>query len=275
MSTTGINELLIEARTKLMEFAARNRLNEEMATTFSLLLMYPEKAFIAWCGDTRVYHLRAGKILFKTEDHSLVNALKKEGEITEEEARLHPQKNIILRAIKADGSPIDADSHWIEELQEGDYFLLCTDGVLENISDDDIQSLLSENDTAKTDLAKSFQALCYGRTRDNYSMYLVRLGVMAAREKKSSLSISRILVILAVLLTFVLMAVYFKGRTTRNSEPVRKDSATQTLIQSSKHDSLPYVEIEGDETDSEKLDSAIHAQMKAKDLGKPDSNQTR
>ena len=275
LSTVLINELLIDARAGLMEFASKNGLNEEMATTFSLLSLFPEKAFVAWCGDTRVYHVRAGKILFKTEDHSLVNALKKEGEITEEEARLHPQKNIILRAVKADGSPIDAEAHWIGDIQEGDFFLLCTDGVLENISDEDIQHLLSGTDRQKKDLTESFQELCYGRTRDNYSMYLVRLGVQIETKPPGARSPAKILLITSIVLIFIFLAVYIRGKAIRTEQLIQKDSTTRPVIQNVKHDSLPYLEIVSDETDSENVDTGVHDPIKAKNKLESDSSGTR
>lgn len=175
MSATRVNELLRQAKHELVQHAARNRMNSNMATTFTLLALSDKKAFVAWCGDSRVYQIRKGRIIYRTSDHSLVNSLVKSGEITEQEARRHPQKNIILRAIKADESPIEADSGVIEDVQNGDYFMLCTDGLLENIADDKLESILQEHASTGTDLTATFQQLCRGKTKDNYSMYLIRV----------------------------------------------------------------------------------------------------
>ena len=170
-----MNRLLEEARQKLVEYATLKGLGTDMATTFTLLQLMKGKAFIAWCGDSRVYHLRKNEILFRTEDHSLVNSLVRKGELTEEEGRTHPQKNLLLNAVRADDPNPEADGHWITDIQEGDYFLLCTDGLLENISDADVRFLLHQNELGEISLVKAFRQYALDKTRDNYSMYLVRV----------------------------------------------------------------------------------------------------
>ena len=265
MSADMINELLTEARQKLMDFAEEQGLNDDMATTFSLVILYDQKAFIAWCGDTRVYHLRGGEALYKTEDHSLVNTLVKEGEITEEEARLHPQKNIILRAIKADASPIDADGHWIKDLRDGDYFMLCTDGLLENVTDKDIKFLLNQNDKGKIDLVKSFQQFCFNKTRDNYSMYLIKIRLAKMPKPARSKAGFFIFLLLLVIISSVLLGVYYSDRNHKMENRTLinrpKDSGSARLDEGQVRDSLPYVEIEKD-------DQADSELMKNSGLGK-------
>ena len=253
MSSALINELLEEGRRKLMKYAADQGLNDDMATTFSMLILYDQRAFIAWCGDTRVYHLRHGIVLYKTEDHSLVNTLVKEGEITDEEARLHPQKNIILRAVKADGSPIDAEGYWVDEVQDGDYFMLCTDGILENVTDADIKFLLNQNDKGKIKLVKSFQQFCFNKTRDNYSMYLVKIR-MAGKQKSKGSRVGYVVFFLLLIISLALFGIYYsQGKQRRkNMNPVnRADSSAIRSDQVPSRDSLPYVEFEkNDEGDS-------------------------
>jgi len=175
LSIERINNLLGEARTVLSEYARTEQAGKDMATTFTLLALHTEKAFIAWCGDSRVYHFRAGKILYKTDDHSLVNSLVKTGEISEADAMTHPQKNVILKAIKADSTLIEAEGGWSSQIEEGDYFLLCTDGLLENWRDDALADLLSSPHEDNENLADLFQKRSFNRTRDNYSMYLVQI----------------------------------------------------------------------------------------------------
>lgn len=176
LSAEHITQLLYQAKDQLITYAMDNGLNQDMATTFSLLVLQPGKALIAWCGDTRVYHVREGNILYQTEDHSLVHTLVKNGEITEEEAQHHPHKNIILQAIKADESIIEAAAHVITDIQAGDFFLLCTDGLLEQINASDLQSILKSNNGQHNDIVSRFREKCFGNTRDNYSMYLLQTG---------------------------------------------------------------------------------------------------
>jgi len=206
LSAIEVDQFLSDARDVLVEFAREKGLSPDMATTFTLLVLSDTKAFIAWCGDSRVYHIRKGEILYKTSDHSLVNSLVKSGEITEEEANIHPKKNIILRAIKADESIIETDFHLIEEVKDGDYFMLCTDGLLENITDKDLRFLLTKNDEGNIDIVEAFQQFCRGKTRDNYSMYLMKVStkqkVVENNKRKYSTFLFLTLVTIASVLIF-------------------------------------------------------------------------
>ncbi|MBC8032933.1 MAG: serine/threonine-protein phosphatase [Chitinophagaceae bacterium] len=181
ISVPLINRFLQEGINQLAEYAEKHTMSTDMATTFSLLALYDNKAFIAWCGDTRVYHIRDGEVLYKTADHSLVGTLVKSGELTEEEALLHPQKNVILRAVKLEEAPAEAEGHIVKDLKDGDYFMLCTDGLLENITDKDLRFLLTHNENGTIDLVKSFQQFCYNKTKDNYSMYLLQTSIGSKR----------------------------------------------------------------------------------------------
>jgi protein phosphatase len=161
MSGELINKLLIEARDRLITYAREYRLDTDLATTFSMLILYDQRALMSWYGDSRIYHLRGGEILFRTEDNSIVS---------------QPIRNTATaRGIKADSSPINAETKWIEDVQDGDYFLLCSKGIIENVSDDEIKLLVSQNDKADIDLTGSFRRLAFEKTPDNYSMYLIRL----------------------------------------------------------------------------------------------------
>ena len=200
LNSEVINNLLKTAQHKLVDYARERGLNEDMATTFSLLVLNGSRAFISWCGDSRVYHIRNGKILYKTSDHSLVNTLVKSGEITEAEAAAHPQKNIILKAIRADYSPIEAEAIWINNIEDGDYFLLCTDGLLENISDNDLESLIQKTNPEEEAMIYAFQQCCFSKTRDNYSMYLLQTGPgTSGVPAKRKLLIGSLLVLFAIL----------------------------------------------------------------------------
>ncbi|MEO6670248.1 MAG: protein phosphatase 2C domain-containing protein [Ferruginibacter sp.] len=208
MSDAVVNGLLREATKSLINHAQQNGLNTDMATTFTLLVLADSKVFISWCGDSRIYHIRKGEILYKTADHSLVNSLIKTGEITEKEALHHPRKNVILRAVKADGTTPEADHHLINDVMDGDYFMLCTDGLLENITDKDLTFLLTQNDNGSIDLIKGFQQFCQGKTKDNYSMYLIKVKL----NKKSSgykKKIATLAIFLAMLIT---ASVFILGR---------------------------------------------------------------
>jgi len=181
-----INGLLEAARLQLVEHALLKGLGKDMATTFTLLYLMKDRAYIAWCGDSRVYHLRGDRVLFRTTDHSLVHSLVRTGELSEEDARDHPQRNLLLKAIRADEPGPEAEGHWVEDIREGDHFLLCTDGLLENISDADVLFLLQQSEHREMYLAKAFRTYCYNKTRDNYSMYLIQVSPEPAASAGSA-----------------------------------------------------------------------------------------
>lgn len=113
--------------------------DKKMGTTMTMLCLHSEGATIAHIGDSRVYHIRPGttgedtQILFETEDHSLINALIKIGEMTKEEALHSNQKNVITRAMQPNlEKRHKADIHHISDILPGDYFFLCSDGMLED-----------------------------------------------------------------------------------------------------------------------------------------------
>lgn len=260
--TSGfINDQLDIARQRLIEYAQTHRLNRDMATTFCMLALADKKAFIAWSGDSRVYHLRNGEVLYKTSDHSLVNTLVKKGEITEEDALLHPQKNIILKAIKADGSPIETEDTRIENTREGDYFLLCSDGLFENITEKDIKFFLNQNDRGHFDLVNAFQQKCFNNTRDNYSMYLVKIQ-KNERPPAIPFSVYQILLFLLVIAaTFAVGILFFSKNNDLPIQPspviTKKDSMRTEIKPVVPKDSLPYVEIvNSTESDSDRTKEA-------------------
>lgn len=114
------NRVIIEAGNKDQELRG-------MGSTATVLLITGQSAFAAHVGDSRIYQFRGGKKVFRTFDHSLVFERVKQGIITEEQARLAVDSNIITRALGID-SDVQVD---IEELpfEKGDRFILCSDGI--------------------------------------------------------------------------------------------------------------------------------------------------
>ena len=149
-----------------------------MSTTLTLVWLDDQanRAVVAWVGDSRVYQMRQGKVQFMTDDHSLVNELVKRGELRPEDAAHHPQRNVILRAISADSAqPAKADVVEITDLQIGDYFLLCSDGILESIDEPTLSALLPNADIDLAEARLSILEACELFSHDNFSMYLFHI----------------------------------------------------------------------------------------------------
>ena len=107
-----------------------------MGTTLVAALAGEEEALILNEGDSRAYHINQNGIALVTRDHSLVESMVDRGDITEEEARRHPSRNLITRAL---GPDISADCDgYICPMQAGEYLLLCSDGLVNTVTDQEM-----------------------------------------------------------------------------------------------------------------------------------------
>jgi serine/threonine protein phosphatase PrpC len=113
--------------------------------TTAVCLVQEGAAFWAHIGDSRVYHLRHGKILTRTRDHSHVELLLREGKITEEELPTHPMRNFVECCLGGDPSIPEMTVSGRHVLQPGDVLLLCTDGIWANLRDSDIAGFFKED----------------------------------------------------------------------------------------------------------------------------------
>jgi serine/threonine protein phosphatase PrpC len=168
-----IDDALLQAETVLNAFAKTQTLPKGMATTLTLLHLHSQGATIAHIGDSRVYQIREGKVVFKTHDHSWVNELVSQGVITPEQARTHPQRNVIARAIQAE-KPAKADVTLRTDLQPNDYFLMCSDGILESCAEESLLLLLQQNRSNEQKISM-IQEQCRLHSKDNFSCYLIQI----------------------------------------------------------------------------------------------------
>ena len=160
----------------------------KMASTLTLLYFSKEenKALIGWVGDSRIYHIRNGKILFQTKDHSEVQSLIDMGEISEKEAENHPRKNIITRAVSGKDTT-RIDQKIISNINVNDYFLLCTDGILENLNTACIKKwFVKENNPEE--IRSLILTNAVNNTKDNFSMYLIKIKEVDKKNKLGFLS---------------------------------------------------------------------------------------
>ncbi len=146
---------------------------EGMGTTFTAVLV-EGGVYLGHVGDSRAYICREGALRLMTRDHSLVERMVREGFLTPREARLHPQRNVILRALGiAKGLEVDLDE---VEVRPGDRLLLCSDGLSGCVEDAEIEAVLS----AVADLEGCCRALVEAANArggpDNITVVLVELG---------------------------------------------------------------------------------------------------
>ena len=158
-----------------------NGAEKKMGTTMTFLKFHDKGCTIAHMGDSRVYHIRPGKsaedtkILFVTEDHSLVNDLVKIGELTKEEAKTSRQKNVITRAMqpKMERRP-KADIYHTSDIRPGDYFYMCSDGMLEQMEDDNLCFNFSEK-TGDDNNKVTILINATNQNKDNHSAIIVHV----------------------------------------------------------------------------------------------------
>lgn len=148
----------------------------QMGTTLTLLYFHSNGCTAAHIGDSRIYHLRPSShtILYKSRDHSLVYDLYQAGELTYEEMKTFPQKNVITRAmIAGDRSHPKPDVIHISDIQPGDYFYICSDGMLEQMEDGELLDVFSANvrDEEKRQMLISETS----DNKDNHSAYIVHI----------------------------------------------------------------------------------------------------
>lgn len=145
-----------------------------MATTLTCVCFHKEGVLAAHMGDSRIYHVRPGKgLLYQSVDHSLVNVLLQAGELTVEEAKNFPRKNVITKAIQPhSGKRLSAEVKQLSDIRSGDYFFLCCDGVLEQLTVGRLFQILSMNCSDEEKL-KLLEAESTDKTKDNYTAYLI------------------------------------------------------------------------------------------------------
>lgn len=111
-----------------------------MGTTLVAVIASPDTAVVCNVGDSRAYHIGTDGIRRITRDHSVVESLIEAGNITPEEARTHPNRNLITRALGPD-STIECDCYTLP-LSEGDRLLLCSDGLIVTMEDDEMLEII-------------------------------------------------------------------------------------------------------------------------------------
>ncbi len=177
-SCEDFNQLLVRAvHDANSEIYMRSMEQKEffgMGTTAVAAVIHGTSAHISHVGDSRAYVYKNGDLTQITTDHSFVQELISRGEITETEARTHPQKNLITRAVGI-GKKLEVDSNEVE-LSSGDIMLFCSDGLTNMCTDSEIKRVLEHSESEVSVSCKRLIQLAneYGGA-DNITAVLVRI----------------------------------------------------------------------------------------------------
>lgn len=155
-SITDLSQLLQGAYDALDK--ASSPANRGMATTLTLVVFHSQGCMAAHIGDSRIYQIRPGEgIVYRSEDHSLVNALVRSGNVPPDQAETHPRGNVITRCMSANDGTRDRDDATVVNLSDirpGDYFFLASDGVLHCVDDNMLMEILNSEDSDADKMAR-------------------------------------------------------------------------------------------------------------------------
>lgn len=141
-----------------------------MGTTLTVGLIFNNNLYLAHVGDTRVYLLRQGKLMQLTRDHTYVQMLVERGEITREEAAVHPKRSMLIKAL---GVPekLSADLD-IYPLRTGDKLLFCTDGLYDVVSPAEIKEILTASPDVKRAVSQFIELTLQRGAPDNVTVII-------------------------------------------------------------------------------------------------------
>lgn len=143
-----------------------------MGTTLSALCLIQDRAHIAQVGDSRVYRLRSGVVALLTRDHTWVNEVVTSGMMSKEDAEVHPYRHMLTRAIGTE--QVVVAELFDYELEVGDTYMICSDGLTNHLDKTDIESILTANAPADAAWELVNRALAEGGS-DNCTVIVVRV----------------------------------------------------------------------------------------------------
>jgi protein phosphatase len=153
-----------------------------MGTTVTAAYVGENNVTLVHVGDSRCYRWRDGALERLTDDHSLVEEMVRQGQLTEEQALDHPQRSIITRALGPE-SVVEPDAQTVGA-RDGDLLLLCSDGLSTMISDEQIAAILARDEPLKATTRGLIAAANEAGGRDNITVVLMRLEVLGSADAR-------------------------------------------------------------------------------------------
>jgi PPM family protein phosphatase len=179
-----LEEIAQRANREIHELAQEDSSRAGMGTTLTAAMLRDDEVALGHVGDSRAYVLRDGELRRLTKDHSLVEELRRQGRLTEEQAEEHPQRSIITRALGPEPS-VNVDTMTFPA-RDGDVFLLCSDGLTTMVSDDEIRQILVESKNLRAAVNRLVDAANRGGGRDNITAVAFRVVDADAKEGEES-----------------------------------------------------------------------------------------
>jgi serine/threonine protein phosphatase PrpC len=182
-------EIAQGANREIHELAQRDSTRAGMGTTLTAALVHDDEVALGHVGDSRAYVLRDGELKRLTKDHSLVEELRRQGRLTEEQAEEHPQRSIITRALGPEAE-VNVDT-MTYPAKDGDVFLLCSDGLTTMVTDEEIRKIMLESRSLRSAVNKLVDAANGMGGRDNITAVAFRVAEEGERSDEGATLISR------------------------------------------------------------------------------------
>jgi PPM family protein phosphatase len=173
-------EIAQEANHEIHKLAQEDSSRAGMGTTLTAAMLSDDEVALGHVGDSRAYVLRDGELRRLTKDHSLVEELRRQGRLTEEQAEEHPQRSIITRALGPEPK-VDVDTMTFPA-RDGDVFLLCSDGLTTMVSDEQITEILAGSKNLRSAVNGLVDAANQGGGRDNITAVAFRVAEQEEKE---------------------------------------------------------------------------------------------
>jgi len=168
-------ESFVAAHARIQDFAEQHPAFHGMGTTCTALVLRGRQLYFAHVGDSRLYLVRAARILRLTRDHSYVGRLVESGLVRAEDAEKHPQRHILTAALGAGMNVAVEGAEQSVALQDGDDLLLCTDGLWSVVTEEELEMAVSGNAPAECCAALVKLARQRGGP-DNITLQVLRVG---------------------------------------------------------------------------------------------------
>jgi protein phosphatase len=175
-----LEQIARAANREIHQLAQQDSSRAGMGTTLTAAMLRDDEVALGHVGDSRAYLLRDGQLKRLTKDHSLVEELRRQGRLTEEQAEEHPQRSIITRALGPEPD-VNVDTMTFPA-RDGDVFLLCSDGLTTMVSDDEIRQILVGSRNLRQAVNKLVDAANRGGGRDNITAIAFRVADVDAKE---------------------------------------------------------------------------------------------
>ncbi len=179
-----LNAALDKANEVIYEESMTNHVHHGMGTTLAAMVVFTDTVVVGNVGDARIYRWHEGNLSRVTKDHSYVQELVDEGVISLEEARVHPRRNIVTRALGIDGD-VEASTSTLP-ITVGARYVLCSDGLVDEVTDTEIAAILTRHSQAQAAAEALVAAANAAGGRDNITVIVVDVAAGDGLSEASS-----------------------------------------------------------------------------------------